>query len=128
MAGRPKIELNPDEAKKLGELQCTHAEVAAFFGCSIETIKRRLADDEQFCASYKMGLENGKMSLRRYQWAAAKKGNTAILIWLGKQYLGQRDTPKEEESNVVLQDLIGAMRDNAKAVLQSKAGGDTSSG
>jgi hypothetical protein len=25
------------------------------------------------------------------QWDAAKKGNVVMMIWLGKQYLGQRD-------------------------------------
>ena len=30
------------------------------------------------------------MSLRRYQFQLAQK-NTAMAIWLGKQYLGQRD-------------------------------------
>lgn len=35
------------------------------------------------------------MSLRKRQLRAAWKGNTAMLIWLGKQYLGQRDQPAE---------------------------------
>lgn len=34
---------------------------------------------------------NGKISLRRYQFSSAKKGNTAMLIWLGKQYLNQSE-------------------------------------
>ena len=25
------------------------------------------------------------------QWQAAEGGNTSILIWLGKQYIGQKD-------------------------------------
>ena len=29
------------------------------------------------------------------QWDAAKKGNTTMLVWLGKQYLGQKE-PKQE--------------------------------
>ncbi len=120
---RPKIEFNYDDLKKLGELQCTYAEVAAFFDCSIDTVKRRLTEDEEFCTAYKTGLENGKMSLRRYQWRAAQKGNTTMLVWLGKQYLGQRDVPKEEDNTKeMLQELVGAMRENAKAVLQSEAG------
>jgi len=33
----------------------------------------------------------GKMSIRRLQFEKAKEGNTTMLIWLGKQYLGQTD-------------------------------------
>ena len=109
---RPRLEFDYNEVKKLGELQCTYTEVAAFFDCSIETVKRRLADDEQFCAAYKNGIENGKMSLRRHQWRAAQKGNTTMLIWLGKQYLGQRDTPKDEETNEALDKLVKAIEHN----------------
>ncbi len=37
------------------------------------------------------GRENGRATLRRYQWQTAQAGNPALLIWLGKQILGQRD-------------------------------------
>jgi hypothetical protein len=37
------------------------------------------------------GFEHRNASLRRKQFEAAMNGNTTILIWLGKQYLGQRD-------------------------------------
>ena len=87
---RPKIEINLEELEKLARLQCTYAEIAAFFDCSIDTIKRRMKDEE-FCTTYKKGLEEGKASLRRMQWKAAQGGNATMLIWLGKQYLGQSD-------------------------------------
>ena len=32
-----------------------------------------------------------RTSLRRWQYEKAKDGNVAMLIWLGKQLLGQRD-------------------------------------
>ena len=35
-----------------------------------------------------------KLSIKRMQWKAAQEGNTAILIWLGKQELGQREPDK----------------------------------
>ena len=112
--GRPKIKLDPGDARKLGELQCTYAEVAAFFECSIETVKRRLKDDPEFCAAYKTGIENGKTSLRRYQWRAAAKGNSTMLVWLGKQYLGQRDAPRDEENNTALDKLVSAIVTNVQ--------------
>lgn len=33
----------------------------------------------------------GERQDRRLLWKAANSGNTTMLIWMGKQYLGQRD-------------------------------------
>ena len=109
MAGRPKLEFDYEELRKLGELQCTYAEIAAFFGCHVDTIRDRTKTDEEFSNALLRGYEQGKMSLRRYQWRSAQKGNVKMLIWLGKQYLGQRDIPKEDEDNGALDKLVNAL-------------------
>ena len=109
MAGRPKLEVDYEELRKLGELQCTYAEIASFLGCCVETVRDKMRNDEDFSASLLRGYEQGKMSLRRYQWRSAQKGNVKMLIWLGKQYLGQRDIPKEEENNQALDKLVDAL-------------------
>lgn len=85
--GRPKIKLNYGVIEKLALIQCTQAEIASFLGVSTRTLER----DENFCQIYKKGLEKGQMSLRRLQFRKAQEGNVPMLIWLGKQYLGQRD-------------------------------------
>ena len=72
---------------KLAKLFCTQNEIAAFLGCSTETLQK----DARFIALYKKGIENAKTSVRRAQFLAAKKGNVTMQIWLGKQYLEQRD-------------------------------------
>lgn len=36
-----------------------------------------------------------KTSLRRLQWKKASEGNVAMLIWLGKQILGQKERVEE---------------------------------
>lgn len=41
--------------------------------------------------AWDQGRHEGKSSLRRLQWKAAQKGNSAMLVWLGKQMLGQKD-------------------------------------
>jgi hypothetical protein len=43
-----------------------------------------------FADTYKSKSQVGKSSLRRAQWNLAQK-NASMAIWLGKQYLGQRD-------------------------------------
>ena len=37
-----------------------------------------------------------KLALRKAQWDQAMEGDTRMLIFLGKQYLGQKDTPDME--------------------------------
>jgi len=99
--GRPKIEFDLEQVERLAMLQCTYEELAAFFDCSVDTIGRRMEDDPDFCGAYKRGLEKGKMSLRRYQWRAAESGNVTMLIWLGKQHLGQTDKQDIKHSGEV---------------------------
>ena len=83
---RPKFKIDYEMVEKLAGIQCTQQEIASFLGCSVDTLQR----DETFCGLYKKGQENGKMSLRRMQFKIAEK-NPTMAIWLGKQYLGQKD-------------------------------------
>jgi hypothetical protein len=106
--GRPRIVFDLGLVEDLGKIQSTHSELAAVLGVSIETVKRRLKGDAEFCAAYEKGLEHGKSSLRRIQWKAALAGNTTMQIWLGKQYLGQRDMRSTELTGAEGQPLIPA--------------------
>lgn len=103
--GRPKKEVDGKLVKDLASIFCTMNEIAAVVGCSVDTLERRYAE------ALKRGRETAKSSLRRLQWKAAKKGNTSILIWLGKNYLGQREPsmiPQEADTKIVeLMKLVG---------------------
>ena len=103
---RPKFKIDYDMVEKLAGIQCTQQEIASFLGCSVDTLQR----DETFCGLYKKGQENGKMSLRRIQYKLAEK-NPTMAIWLGKQYLNQKDNIEVEHDakNGILGDLIGAL-------------------
>lgn len=103
---RPKFKIDYDMVEKLAGIQCTQQEIASFLGCSVDTLQR----DETFCGLYKKGQENGKMSLRRIQYKLAEK-NPTMAIWLGKQYLKQRDNIEVEHDakNGVIDELIGAL-------------------
>jgi len=99
---RPKIKIDATEVEKLAAMGCTTEEIAAFFDCSRDTIERR------FAAKLLKGKERGRTRLRRLQWQAAEKGNPTLLIWLGKQYLGQSDKieQKVDETSTVTQTSI----------------------
>jgi hypothetical protein len=90
--GRPKKIIDYEVVNKLASIMCTQEEIASVLEISARTLQR----DEEFCRVYKNALDAGKMSLRRAQMKKALAGDTSMLIWLGKQILGQKDHIKEE--------------------------------
>lgn len=90
---RPRVEIDIDQLREMVNIQCTAEECAAVLGVSADTIDRRLKEEGfgGFADFYKRNSDEGKTSLRRAQWKAAQEGNPTMLIWLGKQMLGQRD-------------------------------------
>jgi hypothetical protein len=92
MAGRPKTPINIDDFVKLCEMQCTRKEMAGFFDCEEGALDNWIK--ETFGMTYTGVFERfrskGLLSLRRNQFQLSEK-NVAMAIWLGKQYLGQKD-------------------------------------
>jgi len=92
--GRPKVEFDLEEVENLAALGCTQAEIAAFFGCSRQTVERRAHDDQEFRDALDRGMTAAKLSLRRRMIAIAEsERNDAgkMAIWLSKQWLAMRD-------------------------------------
>lgn len=89
---RPRIEIDRDGFEKLCYLQCTLAEIASFFKCSEDTIERWCKRELKmsFADAFKTYSAGGKISLRRWQFKMAEH-NVSMAIFLGKQYLGQKD-------------------------------------
>ena len=94
--GRPRKELDLKLVEELAGLQCTDGEIAAALRVDQAVISRRKKDDPAFLTAYTQGREDGKSTLRRVQWQAAKQGNARMMEWLGKQYLDQRDKRDSE--------------------------------
>jgi len=71
-------------------MHCTQDELAGFFGVSLSTIERlfKTPDGEE---AAQRGYNLGKIRVRRQQLNLLKEGNVTMAIWLGKQFLGQRD-------------------------------------
>jgi len=89
-AGRKPTKIDLLEIEKLAVMQCTNDEMAGFFGVSLRTIEGRVKTAE-FSEAIARGRAKGRISLRKAQLKAAEAGNGAMLTWLGKQYLAQRD-------------------------------------
>ena len=74
-------------------IQCTGEECAAILGIDYDTLNNGLKRDGKggFSEYFKLKGASGKMSLRRKQFEQASSGNSTMLIWLGKQWLGQAE-------------------------------------
>lgn len=95
---RPRIKIDQVSFEKLCSLQCTLAEIAVFFGCSEDTIERwcKRIYHSGFADVFAQKRNLGKIALRRSQFRLAEK-NATMAIFLGKQYLGQREDGVADE-------------------------------
>jgi hypothetical protein len=99
---RPVKVVDQEAIKKLAQLHCTYDEIAEFLGVSTKTLQRN------YVHHIKKGREMGKISLRRAQFEKAVGGNVAMMIWLGKQHLDQRDKIEQTTYNEPLPLIIEA--------------------
>jgi|LULS01.1.fsa_nt_gb AraC-like DNA-binding protein len=79
------ISPDPDKVQMLASFGCSIVEIAKYFKMDESTVRKNYKDELE------TGRESLKVKLRQLQWDHAARGNTALLIWLGKQYLGQTD-------------------------------------
>jgi hypothetical protein len=97
--GRPEKPIDWKIFEDLCDIQCTHDELASLCKVARSTLYERAEKHygEDFPTIYKRYSDGGKSSLRRTQFKIALR-NAAMAIWLGKQYLGQKDHQEKEES------------------------------
>jgi predicted metal-dependent hydrolase len=82
---KPLRKVDANKVQMLASFGCQLTEIARFFSADESTIRKK------FHTEIKVGREQMKIRLRQLQWKHAEQGNTALLIFLGKQYLGQSD-------------------------------------
>jgi hypothetical protein len=83
--GRPPIAIDAKSVEELAARGCTLQEIAGILGCSHDTIERN------FASKVALGKNRLAERLRGKQIDLAMQGSVPMLIWLGKQYLDQRD-------------------------------------
>lgn len=90
---KPKLEHSEqllEQIRALGRIQATVEESASVLRCSERTLQNFFAEHPDAKEAHEGGKQEGKASLRRKQFAMADS-NASMAIWLGKQYLGQKD-------------------------------------
>lgn len=113
--GRPKIVWSEKDCMTFKALCAqfnTEEDICAVMGVNSDTLVRLINDHlyeditghkrrgtakkVTFSDAFKKYSANGRVSLRRTQYRkAVDEGNVPMLIWLGKQHLGQREDPTE---------------------------------
>lgn len=98
--GRPTKPIDYTKLDAMCAIHCTGEECAAILGVSYEHLNNQLKKDGNvgFLDYFRIKGSNGKMSLRRKQFDQAMSGNATMLIWLGKQWLGQCEKIDKEDN------------------------------
>jgi hypothetical protein len=91
---KPPLDIDAEHVRKLAELGLNNVDIAGFFGCDESTIRKR------FPEYLSKGRIDRRIVLHTGQYQAAKDGNIAMLIWLGKQELGQSEKSESKISGV----------------------------
>lgn len=98
--GRPRLIINEKGQKLitlLAGFMCTDEEIADALETTVDTLHNR-NNRNVFSECKRKGMNRGKTSLRRTQFKLAEK-NAAMAIFLGKNYLGQKDEIVSEVSS-----------------------------
>lgn len=108
---RPRLELEDMEFDGWDQLEALAVWGSAEFcaqklGLSADSLDRRLKERYGHgFAEYKHKIQEPlRINLMKKQYDVAMSGNTAMLIWLGKQYLKQKD---KQENEVLIGDSSG---------------------
>ncbi len=94
--GRNKTIIPEEEVAQLSQYHCTNKEMADFYCVPLQTFVdnfRDIIDKNRIIT---------KQRLRKTQLDLALKGDKTMLIWLGRNILGQTENPVNTENSQVL--------------------------
>lgn len=122
--GRPKITIDQKIFENLCAIQCTEVEICSCFDCCEDTLNKWCKENYKnedgkpmtFSEVFAVKRQKGRASLRRAQFRLAQK-NASMAIWLGKQYLDQKDEAKlETESRISIDSLSKSLEEMAQSL------------
>jgi hypothetical protein len=78
-----------DTVEEMSRIHCEEVEIAHFLDFSLSLFQECKKLDEEIQHRIDRGRAKGKQQLRQVQVDTALKGNTTMLVWLGKHILKQ---------------------------------------
>jgi hypothetical protein len=113
--GRKTYQVDWSKVDYYLKVQCEGTEIADCFGISPMTLYRACEREKKvnFEVYKQQKASEGKNLLKVKQFQSANEGNTTMLIWLGKQYLGQteKQTMDIKSQNDVFLDIMMRVED-----------------
>lgn len=111
LAGRPEKTIDWNVVEQYLVDGCTGTQIAQIFGMHPDTLYRRYQSEfgENFSDFSQTSLQKGNQILLSKQLDVAKSGNTTMLIWLGKQRLGQREQFPETANQLIFNVQVNEM-------------------
>ena len=103
--------VNLERVKECAALGMTQAEIADRIHVSPDWLSKHKETDRELAEALDDGFGNFKEGLRRTQAKLALSGHPGMLIWLGKQFLGQSDKQESKQETTVSVVLQSAMKE-----------------
>lgn len=93
MITKPMAKIDWEQVDSMCAIHCTGEEQAGVLGVDYDTLNSACKRDNGlgFSDYFAQKSSSGKMSLRRRQYTLAMEGNATMMVWLGKNWLGQTD-------------------------------------
>lgn len=130
---KDKKTVDLEQVSRLASIGCTFEEMAQILGVSMSWLSKEKDASAAMAMAIAEGQGKLKQSLRRCQLDMALSGSVPMLIWLGKQLLGQSDkqsTETKTEINITVQRAMEELRTiprdqlvAAQALLEQGGGG-----
>ncbi len=97
---RPEKLIDWEKVDKLLIAGCMGTEIAPHFDMHVQTFYNKVLEQYKMCFTEYSALkrQQGNSLLRAKQYEKAMKLDNTMLIWLGKQNLGQKDTIERDAS------------------------------
>lgn len=107
-----KVKIDWDQVGKYLEAHCSGTEIAGILGIHENTLYTRCLEDQkvEFGAFKLLKRSSGDGLLKIQQFKKAMNGDKTMLVWLGKQRLGQKDK-HELEGDIRLSPFLEMMKE-----------------
>jgi len=113
----PPVPIDMEAVKNYASLGASNREIARMIGVTEKTVRNRCKD------VLRLGRAEMRSSLRKRQFEIAMEGNPTMLIWLGKNILGQADKSEQKiDQKLIIRDRTVDSADTSTDALRKGDG------